>query len=387
MLGSPPADHDSELVARFRRAGLIVVGKTTTPEFGASATTEVDLTGITRNPWSLDHTSGGSSGGAAVSVACGIVPAAQGGDGGGSLRIPAACCHLFTVKATRQRYPTGPDGGDQFYGFSVPGVLTTTVRDGAALMDAGCGPDVGTPYWAPPRARPYLEEAATNPAPLRIAVAVGSFAGEEVHPDCAAAVQAAAKLCEHLGHQVTIDQPIYDREAFLDALTDHLFGGIAFAVDAIGRELDREPSPENLERLTWMLVQDGRKRTAVEFIRSGQYLGALGREIGRFFERYDVLLTPSLAAPPVPLGYLKNDTDVVADYLRKATAWLPFQPLFNGTGQPAANIPFDVNADGLPIGVQIAARFGDEATLFQLAGQIERARPWRHRKPQNHVGA
>jgi amidase len=385
MRDAPPADRDSELVARYRRAGVLFVGKTTTPEFGAQCSTEVDETGITRNPWDPRRSSGGSSGGAGAAVAAGIVPMAHAGDGGGSLRIPAACCGLFGLKPTRQRLPTGPDSGDHFYGFSVSHVVSRSVRDSAAMLDATCGADVGAPYWAPPPNRPYLEELSQKPQPLRIAVAAQSFGGEPVDPACEAAVWQAATLCRELGHEVEEAQPKFDRDEFGEALRAYLFGGIAFAVDEIARQRGLSPVPPNIERLTHLLAEDGRRRSATDFIRAGQYLGVLGRIIGRFFEEYDVLLTPSLAQLPAPIGYIKNDTDTVEDYLAKANAYLPFQPLFNATGQPAANVPLFEAPSGLPVGVQFAARFGDEATIFRLSAQLEAARPWFHRRPVIHA--
>jgi len=386
LLGSPAADHDSELVARYRRAGLIVVGKTTTPEFGASISTEVTLTGITRNPWDLERSTGGSSGGSAAAVAAGIVPAAQGGDGGGSLRVPAACCHVFTMKPTRQRLPTGPDIGDAFGGFSVAHVISHTVRDNAAMLDATCGPDVGAPYWAPPPAGPYLIDATTDPAPLRIAFATGHFAHPDVDPERAQAVHDAAALLHDLGHSVEEAQPVYDWDQYMEGVQAYLFGGIAFAVEQTARVLGKTVTPDLLEPLTWSILERGRGRSAVDFIRAGQYIGTLSRIVGRFFERYDVLLTPSIAGPPAPIGYLTNPTDHVEDYLRKVEPYAPFQPFANATGQPAANVPFAIDRAGLPVGIQLVSRFGDEATLYRLAGQIERARPWRGRRPPVHAG-
>jgi amidase len=396
------APQDSELVRRQRAAGLVIVGKTNTPELGILPVTEPALHGPARNPWSLAHTPGGSSGGAAAAVAAGIVPMAHGNDGGGSIRIPASCCGLFGLKPTRARNPLGPFVGEGWHGMVVEHAVTRSVRDSAALLDATCGPDVGAPYVAPPPERPFLEETKREPRKLRIAVTASSLLGSTVHPDCVAAAQDAAKLCASLGHAVEEAKPPIEKHALTRAWLTLVGAETAAEIEVISRLTSRKPRASDFEPGTWMLAQAGRAFRADELALAVHEIRSLGRAVGRFFERYDLLLTPTLGSPPLEIGALNpkpadlavlaalralpNATairkvlDTLAD---RAFEFASFTPIANATGQPAMSVPLHWNAAGLPIGVQFMGRFGEEATLFRLAAQLEQARPWA--KKRAHV--
>lgn len=374
-------DHDSELVARYKRAGLVVLGKTNTPEFGLLPTTEPRLFGPTRNPWDTSRTPGGSSGGSAAAVAAGLAPMAHGGDGGGSIRIPASCCGLFGLKPTRARTPLGPDVGDLMSGLDVQHAITRSVRDCAALLDATAGPDVGDPYWAPPPERPFLEEVGAEPGWLRIAFGTEPITGTPVHPDCLAAVQDAAALCADLGHEVEEVSPEINGALIVWAFTVAWSTGAALSIDGNALLTGRAPSQDQFEPLTWALAQQGRSNSASVYLAAVTVLQGLGRSVAQFLTKYDLWLTPTLAEPPVPLGTLDSPADDPLRGFERAKQFTPYTPIANATGQPAMSVPLHWNADGLPIGVQFAGRFGDEATLFRLAAQLEQARPWAHRRP------
>jgi amidase len=374
-------DHDSELVTRLKRAGLIVVGKTNAPEFGILPTTEPHLFGPCRNPCNTERTTGGSSGGSAAAVAAGIVPMAHANDGGGSIRIPASCCGLFGLKPTRARNPLGPDFGDIMGGFVAEHAVTRSVRDSAALLDATAGPDVGDPYWAPPPARPFLQEVGADPGRLRIAVTTEAATGVPVHADCVAAVEDAAKLCADLGHEAVRVTPELDVSSMINAFSTVWLAGCAATLDEVAMATGQTVSADQVEPLTWAMYEIGRQRTAPEYIMAQQVLQAFSREIARFFEDYDVWLTPTLAEPPVPLGSFDSTPENPLHGFSRAAEFCPFTPLFNVTGQPAMSVPLFWNADDLPIGTHFIGRFGDEATLFRLAAQLEKSRQWADRRP------
>jgi len=374
-------DHDSELVRRQKRAGLIVVGKTNAPEFGILCTTEPLLFGPTRNPWDTSRTTGGSSGGSAAAVAAGIVPMAHANDGGGSIRIPASCCGLFGLKPTRARNPLGPDSGDMMGGFVCEHAVTRSVRDSAALLDATAGPDVGDPYWAPPQARPFLQEVGADPGRLRIAFSTKSATGVPIHADCVKAVEDTAKLCADLGHEVVEAAPEVNAFLLVRAFSSVWWSGVAAGIDAFALVTGRVPAQDQFEPLTWALYEKGRKVTGSEYLLSQLLLQQAARSVGRFMEKHDVWLAPTLAEPPVPLGTFDSTPENPMKAWDRATAFVPVTPLFNLTGQPAMSVPLSWNAQGLPVGVHFAGRFGDEATLFRLAAQLEAARPWANRRP------
>jgi amidase len=272
-------DHDSELVVRLKRAGLIILGKTNTPELGILPTTEPRLFGPTRNPWNLQRTAGGSSGGSAAAVAAGLVPMAHANDGGGSIRIPASCCGLFGLKPSRARNPLGPDAGDIMGGFVQEHAVTRSVRDSAALLDATAGPDVGDPYWAPPQARPFLQEVGAEPGRLRIAWSIRSQTGVPIHADCVRAVEDTAKLCAGLGHQVSEAAPEINRTLLLQAFSAVWFSGVAAGIDALAFVTGRTPTQDQFEPLTWALYEGGRRVTGSEYLLSQLILQNIARQI------------------------------------------------------------------------------------------------------------
>jgi amidase len=375
------APIDSELTTRFKQAGLIVTGKTNTPELGLVPTTEPKLFGPSRNPWDTDRTTGGSSGGSAAAVAAGIVPMAHANDGGGSIRIPASCCGLFGLKPTRARVPLGPLFGDQMNGLTIDHAVTRTVRDSAALLDAIQGPDIGDPYWAPPPARPYIEEVGADPGRLRIAFSARKLYGEDLHPDCIAAVKDAAVLCQELGHEVVEDFPVINGDQIIDAFSKVWAAGVANGIDSIAQLVGRLPAEGEIEPLTRTLYEEGKQVDASAYLIAITQMQQMSRGIAHWMQKYDVWLTPTLGEPPVPLGSFEPAPDNPRAGFDRAAEFVPFTPLQNVTGQPAMSVPLYWNDGGLPIGTHFIARFGDEATLFRLAAQLEEARPWAHRRP------
>lgn len=373
--------EDSTLVKRYKAAGLIVIGKTNTPEFGLVPTTEPKLFGPARNPWDTGRITGGSSGGSAASVAAGIVPMAHGNDGGGSIRIPASCCGVFGLKPTRARTPQGPALGDIMSGLAIDHALTRSVRDSAALLDATAGPDLGDPYWAPPPARPFIQEVGADPGRLRIAFTTQAPTGAPIHPDCAAAVRDAAALCEALGHHVEEASPPIDGGLLTTAFTAAWAAGAAWSVDGMARVLGRQPKDDDLEPLTWALYRMGRSISASDYLLAVTAMQQMARAAARFFQDYDVWLTPTLADPPLPLGSFDSPPENPMAGFQRAAQYVPFTPFINATGQPAMSIPLYWNEAGLPVGTHFVGRFGDEATLFRLAAQLEEARPWAGRWP------
>jgi amidase len=375
------SNHDSELVARHKRAGLIVVGKTNTPEFGLVPTTEPRLFGPTHNPWDPSRTPGGSSGGSAAAVAAGIVPMAHGNDGGGSIRIPASCCGLFGLKPTRGRNPLGPDFGDIMNGLVSEHALTRSVRDSAALLDATSGPDLGDPYCAPLPERPFLQEVGADPGKLRIAFTAVAATGAPVHPDCVAAVKDAAALCADLGHEVVEASPPLNGPMMVQTFTTVWAAGCALTIDGTAMTTGRTATQDQFETLTWALYEMGRQQTASSYLIAVTMQQMMSRAVARFFVDYDLWLTPALAEPPVPLGTFDSPPDNPMQGFTRAAAFVPFTPICNVTGQPAISVPLYWNEAGLPVGAHFVARFGDEATLLRLAAQLEQARPWADRRP------
>nr|VFJ78602.1 MAG: amidase [Candidatus Kentron sp. FW] len=375
-------DYDSTLVERYRAAGLVIAGKTNTPEFGVCATTEPAVHGPTRNPWDLGRSPGGSSGGSAAAVAMGMVPVAHATDGGGSIRIPAANCGLFGLKPTRARTPHGPDRGESSEGLGGGHCVSRTVRDSAAMLDATHGPDSGAPYWAPPPERPFLEEVGADPGRLRIAFTTKTFGGAPLHPECVRAIEATAGLCADSGHVVEEAVPAVDEQAIRYIWRvipgAYLWSTLALRARALGREIH----PEDVEPVTWAWGQEGQKRTAAELIHATQTMHEIGGILAGFFEKHDLLLSSTMANPPRPLGFMDMMHPDLDDYYeRRLMDEIPFTPLFNEAGCPAMSMPLHWTEDGLPVGVHFGARFGDEATLFRIAAQLEEARPWADRRP------
>ena len=381
LYAGTPAAADSELVARARRAGLVMVGKTNSSEFGLQPVTEPRLFGPTRNPWNTAYSPGGSSGGSAAAVASGMLPMAHATDGGGSVRIPASCCGLFGLKPTRGRITAGPEGGEGLAGLACQHAVTWSVRDSAALLDATAGPMPGDPYAAAPPARPWLDDAARDPARLRIAFSTTSPDGKPVDPACAEAAGDAARLCEAMGHIVEEAVPDFDVAAARAA-----FSAIfqANTMVNVGRANGgRMPLEGMVEPLTRALAERGAGVSASDYIRALQSMHRESRKIAALFERHDLWLTPTLGQLPPKVGVFDSDLTDVDLWMDRLMGFLPFTWIFNLTGQPAMSVPFAVSAEGLPVGVHFAARTGDEASLFALAGQIERARPWRHLRPRH----
>lgn len=373
--------RDSELVRRLKLAGLVIFGKTNTPEFGGNVSTEPVLFGPTRNPWNTDRIAGGSSGGSAAAVAAGLVPAAHASDGGGSIRIPASCCGVFGLKPTRGRNPAGPVFGEAWNGLSMEHAITRSVRDSAAVLDATAGPGVGDPYWAPPQDRPFVAEVDTEPEALRIAFTTTAKSGVPVDPQYVAAVHETAAWLEDLGHRVEERTPDYDGQALGNAVRTIIGGNMMAAVRAHAARTGREPGPEDLEKAIHRRIALGDEHTATDYAAAVQTMHRCGRAVGEFMTDWDVLMSPTVARPPLGIGDLDTNTDDVQTFLANLYGFIPFTAVFNATGQPAMSVPLHQDTDGLPIGIQFAARFGDEATLFRVAGQLERTHPWGERRP------
>ena len=371
---------DQEYVRRLRRAGFVILGKTNTPEFGMAPTTEPRLFGPTANPWDLRHTTGGSSGGSAAAVAGGLVPVAHGNDVGGSLRIPASACGLFGLKPTRGRTPVGPRYGEVFGGMDCEHVLTRTVRDSAALLDVTAGPSPGDPYWAPPHAGPWAREAASPPGRLRIAVA--RLRDDGTLPDRAVldALDSTVSLLESLGH-VVVERELAELTPEVGSAIGRMYGaGIDWAIRYWIRELGREPDPDELEPLTRLYWERGRRVAAGELLLAQTTIQRFARTLAEVTDGpdgFDVWLSPTVAGPPPRLGEMvATDEDPTVAEARSAR-WVSY-PLVvaNLTGRPAMNVPAGWSAEGLPLGVHFLGRLGGEGTLLRLAAQLEAARPW-----------
>ncbi len=377
---------DSELVRRYLRAGLVIVGKASTPEFANHSTTEPVLFGPTRNPWSRDRTVGGSSGGSAAAVGSGMVPAAHASDGAGSIRIPASCAGLVGLKPTRGRSTWAP-AGEAMSGLAVAHALTRSVRDSAALLDVIAGPAPGDPYTAPAPIRPFLDEVGTDPGRLRIAWTARPPIDVPIDPACAASARSTAELLADLGHEVEEVAPVFDGEVLIEPFAR--IWAICNQDDErrAVRILGRPVRPEEFEITTWELIEYGRRFDAVDLLDALADLAAAARAIAPFFERYDAWVTPTLARPPDALGILNQSQGGAVEYWRFDCAFNPWNPIANVTGQPAVSLPLSWTADGLPIGSLIFGRFADEATLFRLAAQLEAARPWADRWPPVSIGS
>jgi Asp-tRNA(Asn)/Glu-tRNA(Gln) amidotransferase A subunit family amidase len=372
--GAASADHDSEVVRRQREAGLVILGKTNTPEFGLSPSTEPALFGPTLNPHDPAHSAGGSSGGSAAAVAAGMVPVAHATDGGGSIRIPASCCGLFGLKPTRGRVTFAPEKGEGWAGMSHQHAVTRSVRDSAALLDATAGPAPGDPYAAVPPEGTFLAATGRDPERLRIGLAVSPPGGLEVDPECVQAAQDTAALLDQLGHAVEpVEWPLVS-ELIVAAQTGIIRSNIAASVAGRLAHLGRSIREDDLEPLTAVMVESAEEATAVGYIQAVASMHEVGRRLAQLFSQIDVLVTPTMACLPPPIGEI-NLSDVER-YMSKAAPMAAFTMMFNMSGQPAASVPLHRSAAGLPIGTQIAGRYGGETTLLSLSSQLERARPW-----------
>ena len=373
--------EDSGLMKRYRSSGVVPLGKTNLPEFGITGTSEPALFGACRNPWNTDHIAGGSSGGSAAAVAAGIVPMAHGGDGLGSIRIPASCCGLVGLKVTRDRNPHLPDGYDFAQGNVVENVMTRTVRDSAAMLDVTGVPEPASPYAHPPKERPYMEEIEREPGKLRIAWSGETPAGHPIHPEVMGALEATAKLLEGLGHEVVNQGLGVDMRKIYGAMASLAGANYAAGMKRLIDYIGREPEEDELEPLTWAALKGGRKVSGVDALYSVQERRMVVRPILQFFETWDVFLTPVMGTPPPPIGYLDPVKVPVSEFPRRNAEVFPFAAPFNFTGQPSISLPLAQSSTGLPIGMMFSARYADEATLFRLAAQLEQAQPWAGLKP------
>ena len=399
--GYRPA-RSSELANRYLASGVIVAGKTNTPEFGLLPTTEPELWGPSRNPWDITRTTGGSSGGSAAAVASGMVPMASGGDGGGSIRIPSSCCGLFGLKPSRGRTPVGPKVAEDWHGLAIEHVLTRTVRDSAAMLDAICGHYPGDIHYQPRPTVDFREEATRSPGKLRIAWSGRPFIPAEVHPDVLGGLADTVALLEELGHEVEERSPVLEGElfakSFLIVVGAHTWAAIRDGEKAVGRKAKRK----DFESKTWLAHLMGGAFTAGEYVAAARNLQRIVRPVHELTEEVDVLLHPALSQPPLKLGFVDKGgvmgnleryaghlapkavlrADATLDQASADSfAFTPWTPIFNVSGQPSMSVPLCTSSDGLPMGMMFSGRLGDEATLLRLAGQLEQARPWRDRRP------
>ena len=373
------ATHDSELVARLRAGGLLMIGKSATSEFANSS--ETTMPGPTHNPWDLDRSTSGSSTGAAAAVAAGLVPIAHGSDSGGSIRLPAGWCGLFGLKPSRARNPYGPDGSEGCAGLSAAHVLTRSVRDSAAALDVLAGPDVGAPFLAPPAPGSYLAEASRDPGQLRIGWTAGAPQGQPVDDVCRAAVESTARLCEELGHIVEEAAPDYDAQALFREFEYLTFDSSVATIEAWEQRLGRRATDADIEPFTWYLVEQGRPRTASQHVNSVARLRAVARRAAAFFQDYDVFLTPTNPTPALPHGDLTPTAANAAQVWELDFGSGCFTIPANVLGAPAMSVPLDWSPGGLPVGSHFTAAVGREDLLLRLAGQLEAARPWAQRWP------
>ena len=381
LFGEQDCTFESTLIARFRAAGLVVFGKTASPELGVNVTTESVLHGPVRNPWDISRSAGGSSGGAAVAVASGIVPAAHASDGGGSIRIPASACGLVGLKPSRARNPTGPFIGEAWNGLACGHVLSRSVADTAAFLDATAGPEPGDPYACPPIDGSFMDAVARAPAALRIGLVTAAPGGIAVDPACIAASESVARKLEALGHNILPMDLGLDGEQVSRHMITVVAGNLANDLGSWQRQLDQVAGADTLEACTLALAERGRALGAAELAAAIGGMHQTARQFGRHFQNVDVILTPTLAMPPPKLGVIDQNMADLDRFLALNGALIPFTPLYNMTGCPAISLPLEHNADGLPIGVMLGAALGREDLLLGLAGQLEQAHPWFDRLP------
>lgn len=379
-----PSDYDTEIIKRFKRAGVITVGKTNTPELALSATTESLLRGACCNPWDLTRTTGGSSGGSAAAVAARIVPMGHGGDGGGSLRMPGSCCGIVGFKPSRMRTPHGPDVSSVWESCCGEFIMSRTVRDSAYMLDEVAGQDTGSYYSAPAQTRPFRDEITRQPGKLRIAFSTTGPDNVPTHPDCVAAVEQAAKLCQDLGHHVeqacpTLPESLSEKfgESFLGALAIET----AQDADELAALVGRPATAEDFEPANWSFIEHGRSFSGVDAVRFKRVLHSVARAVGPFFEDYDIYISPTLAKPPVKLGEIDTQVADWLEFFSHMFEFMPFTSLFNVSGSAGVSLPIAWNGDGLPIGCQFITQMGRDGLLLSLAAQIEQAAPWDQRRP------
>ena len=374
VLENISADHTSELVKRTLDSGLNIFGKTNSPELGLTVTTEPVLYGPTRNPWDLDRSSGGSSGGASSAVAAGIIPMAQASDGGGSIRIPASCCGLFGLKPTRARTPLGPASLEGWGGQSIFHCVSVSVRDSAALLDVTSGTEKGAPYRSAHQEKSFLEQINIEPGNLKIGYLEDSSIS--VHEDVKKVMNSTIDLCQKLGHSVESTKINFSSEEISLAIVTIISSNVSYAVKSQSDQTGREVSNEFFENVTLQMAENGNNFSASDYVNAIKINHRLGQELEKMFDQYDVLLSPVLASPPIKIGTIDMNTSDMKTYVEKLTEYSPFTGIFNQSGQPSMSVPLFRTQDNLPVGSMFSASFGNENLLFSLAGQLERAEPW-----------
>ena len=378
LLGDFVPQYDAFLVRRIKEAGFVIVGKTSTPEFGILPVTEPRRFGPTRNPWDLERTPGGSSGGAAAAVAAGMVPVAHGSDGGGSIRIPASCCGLVGLKPTRGRISWGPESGEDF--LAQNGVLTRTVEETAELLDILEGYEPGDATWAPSPDEPFAQTSGREPGQLRIRVTTTPAVAADLHPEAERAVRETADLLSELGHEVEeLPDPEWARDDLLHLFTRVFGSHIATGIVGGGLVTGREPTPDLMEPLSWEVYQHAKGLEGMDYLLAKLQLQALSRQIVGLWEGFDVLLTPALAERPVPIGEIDACSDDPWEDFRRSGRFTPYTAIFNVTGQPGISLPLFLGDDGMPLAVQLVGKPAGEGMLLALAAQVEAARPWADR--------
>lgn len=377
-----PASHDSRLAARYRGAGMILLGKTSSPEFANHSTTEPVVHGPCRNPWSPDLTTGGSSGGSAAAVASRMVAIGGASDGAGSIRIPSSCCGVYGLKPSRGRISSAPVAGDTLFGLATVHAITRSVRDSAALLDISSGPAAGDAYWLGVPSRPFLDAAGADPGSLRVAMSTSHPVGAEVHPDCVAATEHTAELLSALGHRIEDGAPSFDVSAMTGSMLDVWAVGNAGWHDALVEAFGRPLEEDELEATTWELVEHGHGLSATDLSRALEQLETAAWQIAAFLEGYDLWLTPTLAQPPPPLGELNRSVGSASGWWNYDMAFNPWNPIANIAGVPAASLPLYWNKRGLPIGTMLTAPFAEEAALISVSAQLEQADSWAGRRPE-----
>ena len=374
--------QDTGLTRRYREAGVVMLGRGASSEYGIVGNVETSLFGATRNPWNTDHIAGGSSGGSAAAVAAGMVPMAHASDGLGSIRIPAACCGLVGMKPTRDRVPNLPDGFDYAMGFCVDHVVTRSVRDSAAMLDATGLPEPGSPYAIPAKAGQYLDEVSRSPGKLRITWSPETPSGQPLDPEVAGVLEQTAQTLAALGHEVRAESLGVDHRALARARAPVSAANFAAGMRRVIDRVGREPREDELEPMTWAALQGSRAVTGEQAFWGYQELRMLTRGVVQRFDSFDVYLCPVMTAPPPRIGFSDPANVAPRDLGKRQMALFPFAALFNFTGQPSLSLPLGMSAQGLPIGMMFTGRYADEATLYRLAGQLEKELPWAQRRPQ-----
>jgi len=376
------APADTTLPSRAKAAGLVIFGKAASPEFGLTTSTESKLFGYTRNPWNLERIAGGSSGGSAAAVAARILPIAHASDGGGSIRIPAACCGLFGMKPSRARVPTDPARAVGWNGLSTQHAVSISVRDSGALLDAWSGPELGDSVTPPPPVHgTFLDATKRAPGALRIALIETAPNGAAVDPDVKAGLLEVARLCETLGHHVEPAAYKLDAAALGEAMLVGMGADLSIRMDRRAAELGRPITEDDLETVTWRFLERGRGLSAQAYVEARHVFDLAALEVARMHQTYDVILSPTVAQPPVPLGRLSLSPENIGDYARAIAAFSPYTALQNQIGVPSMSVPLVWNDEGLPMGMMFSAPFAAEELLYSLAAQLEQAKPWKDKLP------